>query len=207
MSDRRTFRWKSGRLPATSLLQFLQVPVTLDAADPQIPNLPLISPSGGTIASGAAASEAGTTVELVGAAVSGGTIAAGAALSEGATDVAMTGASIAAGAALVQNESTHSLAGAAIASAAVLGEGATANTMVGASTAGAAVLSQGQTDVALVGAAIGGQTVDLGGWKREADRQRRLEAEEDEELIAIVKAMAPAVWKAMNPRRFQGARR
>jgi hypothetical protein len=52
--DQRRFKWKSGRLSGAPLQGFWQPPSTLDAADPQIPWLPLLSPSGG----------AGTTVSV-----------------------------------------------------------------------------------------------------------------------------------------------
>lgn len=45
MSDQRTHRWGSGRLIRTSLRDFWQAPKSLDAADPEIPNLPLETPA------------------------------------------------------------------------------------------------------------------------------------------------------------------
>lgn len=45
MSDRRTYRWGSGRLIRTALRDFWQAPKSLDAADPEIPNLPIVTPA------------------------------------------------------------------------------------------------------------------------------------------------------------------
>src|SRR3972149_6088500 len=49
MSLWRTLRWSGGATPRTDAWGFWQAPKTLDAADPQIPNLPLESPTGGIV--------------------------------------------------------------------------------------------------------------------------------------------------------------
>ena len=43
MSGLRSLKLRSGQLIWTPLIGFWQAPKTLDAADPQIPNLPLLS--------------------------------------------------------------------------------------------------------------------------------------------------------------------
>lgn len=47
MTTDRRFKWLSGRLPDSPLRRFWQPPPALDAADPQIPSLPLETASGG----------------------------------------------------------------------------------------------------------------------------------------------------------------
>lgn len=43
MSLWRTIRWSGGAVPNWNARRFWQAPKTLDAADPQIPNLPLLT--------------------------------------------------------------------------------------------------------------------------------------------------------------------
>lgn len=68
MSDRRRFKWKSGRLSWSPLQGFWQLPESLDAADPQIQNLPLVTASaGGGVTADVAWTEADDTAAISGA--------------------------------------------------------------------------------------------------------------------------------------------
>lgn len=153
----------------------------------------------------------------------GGTIASGAAYAEGATTVALVGAATAGAAIVSTGELQALLAGAALAAGAISSEGATSVILTGAVTASGAVTSAGATEAVLVGgtapsiaagaASSGGSTTaaftglaiteerDTDAWQRHADRRRHKKRVEEEELMAIVRAMAPALFSRMRGRR------
>lgn len=89
MSDRRRFRWDSGRLGRGPIQDFWQISVTVQ--DPEVPNLPLETPATGgpTIIEADGASAGSSSVTGVGAAVF-----AGVGASEGVSTPAAVGAAI-----------------------------------------------------------------------------------------------------------------
>jgi len=86
MSDQRGHRWKSGRLTWSPIRGFWQLPLTLDEADPGIPNLPLLAPAvagdvdiSGAILEGsdAVAGTVAVVVSISGAVTEGSDVVAG----------------------------------------------------------------------------------------------------------------------------------
>ena len=87
MSDQRRHRWRSGRLTWSPIRGFWQLPLTLDEADPEIPNLPLLAPAvagdvdiSGAILEGsdAVAGTVAVVVSISGAVTEGSDVVAGA---------------------------------------------------------------------------------------------------------------------------------
>ena len=86
MSDRRGTKWRSGRLTWSPIRGFWQLPLTLDEADPEIPNLPLLAPAvagdvdiSGAILEGsdAVAGTVAVVVSISGAVTEGSDVVAG----------------------------------------------------------------------------------------------------------------------------------
>ncbi len=212
MSDRRRFKWKSGRLANTPISEFLHLPVTLDASDPSIPNLPLLDQtSGPTIVSGSF-SAAGTSAFQA----QGAVIASSSFNVTGQAAFNAVGASLNTAAFTINGTSTVNFEGSTgggtvVESAAFSAAGSSTVTAETASIGTAEFISSGSSTVQFDGTTAGAVTIVSAAFSASGtsdaefvgtDGQTRqiyggkvheLRAKRNRQIEAIIKGMAPEV--------------